>query len=58
MVDVAEQKRKYKLAYWKNGDKLIQYIEAVNVVEAKAMFYLQTSCDDIFYIEDVTADVV
>lgn len=45
----------YRICYWFNGDKLLYEVEANSVEEAKYIFYMETSNDDIISVSIVGA---
>ena len=46
-------KRKFKIVFWLNGNKQTTEVEAYSKYDAKRVFYLTTSADDIIRIEEV-----
>jgi hypothetical protein len=48
--------RKFKVYYWRNGNKMIEEIEAYSRYDAKVRFYLLHPADDIIRIEEVTEE--
>lgn len=46
-------KRKYKVIYWLNGNQCVKEVEAFSKYDAKRVFYLTNSADDIIRIEEV-----
>ena len=45
--------KKFKIVYWKHGDKCVSETEAPTMQEAKLLFMLSVSHDDIISIEEV-----
>ena len=44
---------KYKVTFWKNGNKRIEEVDAADETAAMIVSYINYSCDDIIEIEKV-----
>lgn len=53
-----QKKNRYEIIYWLNGDIKKTHVEAVSAEEARVVFYINYSWDDIIGIKDVTNDVL
>lgn len=47
------EKRKFRVIYWLNGNKKVKEVEAFSKYDAKRVFYITNSADDIIRIEEV-----
>lgn len=46
-------KRKFKVIYWLSNNQCVKEVEAYSKYDAKRVFYLTYSADDIIRIEEV-----